>query len=82
MKYTTGWTETTKTGPNDARRVVWALGEYFIILLSFFLMLTKDLLYVLVPIMKYVTGWAGTAKTGPNDARCVVWAVCEFILFY
>ena len=25
-----GWVETTKTGPNDVRRVVWALGVCFL----------------------------------------------------
>ena len=35
-KYAAGWAETTKTGPDDARRVVWALGEYFLIFLRFF----------------------------------------------
>ena len=33
-----------RTGPNDARRVVWAIGEFFYISLVFFYILTNDLL--------------------------------------
>ena len=34
----------TRTGPNDARRVVWAIGEFFIYLFrAFFNILTKVL---------------------------------------
>jgi hypothetical protein len=31
-----GWAATTKTGPNDARRVVWALGVCFFEYKSFY----------------------------------------------
>ena len=31
------WAGTTKTRPNDARRVVWAPGEFLFLLLCFFL---------------------------------------------
>jgi hypothetical protein len=37
-----------ETGPNDARRVVWAIGEYFPFAFGFFLILTKILLYTQV----------------------------------
>ena len=36
------WAGTTKTSTNDARRVDWALGEYFFFS-SFFLILTNIL---------------------------------------
>ena len=75
MKYTTGWAATTKMGPNDARRVIWTLGEYFLFFSSLFLILTKVLLYLHDLMMKYETGWAGTTKKGLNDARRVVGAL-------
>ena len=40
------WAGTTKTSPNDAKRVVWALGEFLFFFLRFFLILTKFLLYL------------------------------------
>ena len=40
------WAGTTKTGPNDARHVVWAIGDFFFIFLRFFLILTNVLLYI------------------------------------
>ena len=39
-----GWAATTKTGPNDARRVVWALGMSLFLLCIFYL-LTNDFYY-------------------------------------
>jgi hypothetical protein len=77
---------TTITGPNDASRVVWALGEFFSISFVFFYYLmtyigTTDALKV----------WRGsvgatTKITGPNDASRVVWAISEcffyFIVFF
>ena len=30
------WAGTTKTGPNDVRRVIWAIDEFFIYFPSFF----------------------------------------------
>ena len=35
-QYTTGRLATTRTGPNDARCVVWAIGEFFFLFPSFF----------------------------------------------
>ena len=67
-----------RTGPNDDRRVVWALGELFLSFFRLFLILTKDLNYLQVLITKCTTGWAGTTRTGPNDARHVVWALGKF----
>ena len=46
-QYTTGRLATTRTGPNDARRVVWAIGQFFFFFfLCFFSILTKALLYI------------------------------------
>ena len=71
-KYNTGRAATMKTGPNDARRVIWAVGECFILSLCVFPIPTNVLL---IQISKYVTGRAATAKIGPNDAHGVVWAI-------
>jgi hypothetical protein len=71
-----------KTGPNDARRVVWAISEYF----SFFLRVLLILNIIARCYQctkrsgKLTEGgddeWkAVTTKTGPNDASCVVWAI-------
>ena len=57
-KYTTGSAATSKTGPNDARHVVWACGEFFFFFLRIFLMLTNVLLTT-----KYATGSAATTET-------------------
>ena len=81
-KYITDWAETTKTGPNDASGVIWALSEYFFTFLRFFLMLTNALLYICVLKTKRATDWLGTTKTGPNNARHVVWVLSEFFFFF
>ena len=36
MEGSIGGATTTTTGPNDARRIVWALGEFFFIFIVFF----------------------------------------------
>ena len=46
-KYTTGRPGTKKTGPNDAGRVVWALGEFFFL---YFVFLFDTNSYIIVPI--------------------------------
>jgi len=45
-KYATGRAETTKMGPNNARRVVWALGEYYFIFTLLVLILSKVWVYI------------------------------------
>ena len=52
-------------------RVVWALGEFFVFLLTIY--------YIYIGFL-YTTGRAVPAKTGPNDAVGVVWVVGEFFL--
>ena len=59
MKYGTRRMEMTKTGPNDARRVVWAIGKFFYISFVFFQTLTT-LVY------EYVTGETETTRNGPK----------------
>src|ERR1700678_2645828 len=75
-----GYMAITKTGPNDIRHVVWALGTIFLIF-NFFshvlYILTDGFLFYLGCI-RYngrVFGWTAMTKTGPNDARHVVWAL-------
>ena len=83
MRYMTGQACTTKTGPNDAKRVVWTLGELILFLTVIFscklMFYGKYSMYY----TGYSTGWAGMTKTSPNDARCVVWAlgVCFLKVF-
>src|ERR1700678_1357678 len=84
-----GWTAITKTGPNDIRHVVWALGTIFLIfnISSHVLcILTNGFLFYLGCI--YVLqarewfGWTAMTKTGPNDARHVVWALGIYLNLY
>ena len=65
------------TGPNDASRVVWALGELFYFHHVFFLYLTiyigtSNILRVQCGSMQ-----ATTTTTGPNNASRVIWALGE-----
>ena len=65
---------TTKMGPNDARRIVWALGMclFFSLRVFFFI---DVFLVVGHPFHLRIPG------TGPKRLhRCVVWAL-DFILF-
>ena len=66
----------TVTGPNDARHVVWALGEFFI-LCSFL---------ILNDIYSMEGSPRASSKVtrmimGPNSAKCVVWAHGEYFFF-
>src|ERR1700678_2339922 len=79
-----GSTAITKTGPNDARHIVWALGAMFLIL--FFYILTNDFLFYLRPryVLQAREGFVSMAitRTGPNDARHVVWALGAMFLIF
>ena len=70
-----GGATTTRTGPNDASHVVWALGEFFFNLLHvFFGYLT---IYIgTTDSLKVQCGstQAKTTTTGPNDTSHTVWA--------
>jgi len=78
-----GWATCTKTGPNDARRVVWATGTCF----CKFYLLTNVFLFhtgsIYVRKARGGFGWAARTKTGPNDAIRVVLATftcfCKFL---
>ena len=76
----------TRTGPNDARCIVWALGEYKSFFFEFFLLLTNLLqhLYVLnYEITLQRVRWKVEArKMGQNDARHVVLALGECIFYF
>ena len=73
----------TRTGPNDASCVVWAIGEFFLFYFVFFN--TKLLFYCKYRFLctKYATGRMVTTITGLNDASRVVWTIGKyyFILF-
>ena len=62
----------TRTGPNDASGVVWAIGEFFSIYFVF-------LILTIVLIVYYATERAAKTRTGPNDTKHVVWVIGEFI---
>jgi hypothetical protein len=65
----------TQTGPNDVRRVVWAVGMSFL----FFVRVFYVRMIISVTLHKYLsnkcTRRAAMTQTGPNDARRVVWAI-------
>jgi len=65
----------TIMGPNDASGVVWALSEFFFLLLRVFLVLTN--VYSTIYVSKQREGlvWAAMTVMGPNDASGVVWAI-------
>ena len=64
-----------KTGPNDARRVVWAIGKFFFFFLSSFNILTND--YIVFSSNLHFEGfrWAVIMKMGSNNAICIIWAL-------
>ena len=66
----------TVTGPNDARRVVWALGVFFF--LCSFLILND--IYSMEGSPR-ASSKATRTIMGPNGAKCVVWAHGEYLFF-
>ena len=81
-----GECRTMKTGPNNARSIVWALGEFFFLFFSYFLAYWL-MFYSLYRILftKYVTGewWrVATTKTGPDNAGHVIWALDEWSFLF
>ena len=65
-----------RKGPNNASRVVWALGEcffFYIRVFSYILMIYTGTIYIIQARMMI---------TGPNDAYCVVWAQGKYFLIY
>jgi hypothetical protein len=62
-KYTTDWAGTMKTGPNDARGVVWVISKCLF-----------RILLVLIIIFKYHCYFKGTGRfrgDDREDSRCV-----------
>ena len=68
-------------GPNDARHVVWAIGEFFIYFFRVFLTLIDILSIYSCNIRSTRAGRYRTIRIGPNDAPGVVWALGEYIFF-
>ena len=66
-----------KTGPNDARRVVWALEVSIFFSFVFFSYLLMFFNSYSLYTTKYEEWRVGTTKTGPNDAKQVVWTLGE-----
>ena len=67
---------------NDARHVVWAIGEFFLLLHVFFWYLTINIGTTDSLKVRCGSTQATTTTTGPNDARRVVWALGEFFLIF
>ena len=65
-----------ETGPNDVKRVVWAICKFFYFLSRVLLLLTSVFRYY------FIYGKAETTITGPNDARRVVWAFRKFLILF
>ena len=65
IKYTIERPATTKTGPNDASHIVWAIGT------SIFISFDTHLCFVIYMmfLMKYMMERPATTNTGPNDTR-------------
>ena len=64
----------TKTGPNDASGVVWAI-RYVFFSFRVFCILTNNL-------SLEDTGRAAATQTGPNDAPGVVWAIMIGVSYF
>ena len=73
-----------RKGPNDARCIVWALGECFLISFMFFLSdntcFIADVAYNLQTTSQGGIWRAIMMRKGPNNARHVVWALGECFL--
>ena len=67
----------TVMGPNDARCVVWALGEFFFFLCSFLIL--NDI-YSMEGSLR-ASSKATRTIMGPDGAKCVVWAHGEYLFF-
>ena len=78
-----------RTGPNDAKRVVWAISKFFYILFVFFI--TTDHLTGILKLWMYIREAttkriylreATMKRTGPNDTFRVIWAISKCFFFY
>jgi hypothetical protein len=72
-----------QTSPNDARRVVWAIGASFYFSVRFLYILMMILVSSRMYLANEGTRRAMMTQTSPNDARHVVWAIgVSFYVFY
>jgi len=62
----------TRTGPNDARQIVWAISEFFYYFFRVFYILNNVLECIQIVIYEVRDGRLATTRKGPNDARRVV----------
>ena len=73
----------TKMGPNNVRRVVWALGEFFFFCVLFYIngyfIVFIGCIYNLSK--RETVRTTGRIKMGPNNVRRVIWALGEFFCF-
>ena len=65
MKLATIGALATKTCPNNARFVVWAISEFFHLFFFFWMLTNVYIAYILWSTM-YMIGRAVMMKTGPN----------------
>ena len=73
----------TKTGPNDVRHIIWAIGMYSFLFCAF-LLLVINVYLSYMDAVKAQGGfrWA-MMENGPNDvSRHVVWALGMFFLIF
>src|ERR1700678_439603 len=72
--------------PNDARRVVWALGMFLFSFFRVLYILTNGVLFYLGCIYVLYAqegfGWTAIVKTGPKDIRHVFWALGTIFLIF
>ena len=60
--------EIKRTGPNDARHVVWAIGEFFMISFVFFLNILTNVLFTYSRNIQSIgAGRSEMTRTGAND---------------
>ena len=73
-----------RKGQNDARHVVWALGECFLISFVFFddnICFNADMTYN-IQTMRLERLWkAKTVRKGPNDVSSIIWSLGECFSF-
>ena len=78
-----------RTGPNDTKRVVWAISKFLYILFVF--SITTDHLTGILKLRVYIREAttkriylreATMKRTGPNDAFRVVWAISKCFFLY
>ena len=67
-----------KTGPNNARCIIWAISKFYI---YFILCLINTNKYIKVLFVFKGFREAVAEEMGPNDARHVVWVISKFLFF-